>query len=101
MLAAPMLPEETPTYNPRMHRGGKLSFRSRVQDADHDPGAFLVLGGKNPPPLADLAPAHAHVEIEIGPGKGAFLLAATEARPDTFLLGIEAAPGYAGVAALK
>ena len=32
---------------------------------------------------------------------GAFVLAATEARPDTFLLGIEAAPGYASLAALK
>jgi len=98
----PMSPEETPTYNPRMHRGGKLSFRSRVTDGDEDAGEFLVLGGKNPPPLSDLVPAgHPHVEIEIGPGKGAFVVAATEARPDTFLVGIEAAPGYAAVAALK
>ena len=41
------------------------------------------------------------VEIEIGPGKGAFVLAATEAKPDTFLLGIEAALGYASLAATR
>lgn len=101
MLAREMSPEETPTYNPRMHRGGKLSFRSRVPDGDDDPGQFLVMGGEDPPPLAELAPANMPVEIEIGPGKGAFVLAATAARPDTFLLGIEAAPGYASLAALK
>ena len=75
-----------------MHQGGKLSFRSRVQDLEDDPGDRLVQGGKNPPTLAELVPAgFADVEIEIGPGKGAFVLAATEAKPDTFLLGIEAA----------
>ncbi len=93
---------ENPTYNPRMHQGGKLSFRSRAQGHDDDPGEFLVLGGKNPPPLVDLLPPGAtHVEIEIGPGKGAFVLAATAAKPDTFLLGIEAAPGYASLAATR
>jgi tRNA (guanine-N7-)-methyltransferase len=95
-------PDGSPSYNPRMHQGGKLSFRSRVQDGDDDPGEFLVLGGKNPPPLDELVPAGCvHVEIEIGPGKGAFVLAATAAKPDTFVLGIEAAPGYASLAATK
>ncbi len=95
-------PEGNPAWNPRMHQGGKLSFRSRVQDGDDDPGEFLVLGGKNPPTLHELVPAgYTHVEIEIGPGKGAFVLAATEAKPDTFLLGIEAAPGYASLAATR
>ncbi len=90
------------TYNPRMHRGGKLSFRGRVQDDADDPGDFLVLGGEDPPPLADLVPAgFADVEVEIGPGKGAFVLAATERKTNTFLLGIEAAPGYASLAATK
>lgn len=96
-----MSPEETPTYNPRMHRGGKLSFRSRVPGGADDPGEFLVIGGEDPPPLAELVPADMRVEIEIGPGKGAFVLAATAARPDTFVLGIEAAPGYASLAATK
>src|SRR5688572_14720318 len=57
--------------NPRMHAGGKLSFRSRVQDHADDPGDRLVLGGKNPPALRDLVPdGYRDVEIEIGPGKG-------------------------------
>jgi tRNA (guanine-N7-)-methyltransferase len=93
---------ERPSYNPRMSQGGRLSFRGRVQDDDDAPGGFLVLGGQNPPTLRELVPeGHAHVEIEIGPGKGAFVLAATAAKPDTFLLGIEAAPGYASLAATK
>lgn len=93
---------DRPAHNPRMHQGGKLSFRSRVQDHDDDPGEFLVLGGDDPPRLDTLVPAgHRHVEIEIGPGKGAFVLARTEASPSTFVLGIEAAPGYASIAATK
>ena len=89
-------------HNPRMSQGGKLSFRSRVQDLEDDPGDRLVLGGDDPPSLDDLVPSgFDDVEIEIGPGKGAYLLAATEAKPDTFLLGIEAAMGYASLAATK
>ena len=101
--AVPMTaPEGTPVYNPRMHQGGKLAFRGRVQEGGDDPGSFLVFGGKNPPPLTELVPAgHEHVEIEIGPGKGAFVLAATAAKPGTFVLGIEAASGYAMLAATK
>jgi len=99
-MSSPEAPR--PAYNPRMHQGGKLSFRSRAQGHDDDPGEFLVLGGENPPSLRELAPVgHAHLEIEIGPGKGAFVLAATEARPEVFVLGIEAAPGYASLAATK
>jgi tRNA (guanine-N7-)-methyltransferase len=91
-----------PAHNPRMHQGGKLSFRSRVQELEEDPGEFLVLGGKNPPALHELVPAGwDDIEIEIGPGKGAFVVAATAAKPDTFLLGIEAASGYAELAAVK
>ena len=95
---------ERPAFNPRMHQGGKLSFRSRVQDLEDDPGDFLVQGGKNPPTLPELVPpefADADLEIEIGSGKGAFLIAAVEAKPDVFLLGIEAATGYASLAATK
>jgi len=90
------------SHNPRMSQGGKLSFRSRVQELDDEPGDRLVLGGDDPPTLDDLVPeGFADVEIEIGPGKGAYLLAATQAKPDTFLLGIEAAAGYASLAATK
>ncbi|MBL8730696.1 MAG: hypothetical protein JNM25_19920 [Planctomycetes bacterium] len=95
-------PDGDSGWNPRMHQGGKLAFRSRVQDGTDDPGAFLVLGGKDPPALHELVPAgFDRVEIEIGPGKGAFVLAATAAKPDTFLLGIEAATGYASLAATR
>jgi tRNA (guanine-N7-)-methyltransferase len=89
-------------HNPRMHQGGKLSFRTRLQDGADRPGDRLVFGGDDPPWLRELAPEHVRdVEIEIGPGKGAFVLAATAAKPDTFVLGIEAAPGYAGLAATR
>jgi tRNA (guanine-N7-)-methyltransferase len=95
-------PPEPRSHNPRMHHGGKLSFRSRVQELEDDPGDYLVLGGKNPPALRELVPAaFRDVEIEIGPGKGAFVLAATAAKPDTFLLAIEAATGYAELGAVK
>jgi len=103
MLRPMSSPErDPPTYNPRMHRGGKLSFRGRVQDGDGDPGEFLVFGGQDPPTLRELAGSQWRgIEVEIGPGKGAFVLAATAARPDVFVLGIEAAPGYASLAATK
>ena len=37
---------DPPAHNPRMHQGGKLSFRGRVQEGDDQPGDRLVLGGK-------------------------------------------------------
>lgn len=84
-----------------MHAGGKLSFRRRVPRVLLD-GLPIVEGGENPPRFDALVPAgFAHVDIEVGPGKGAFLLAASEARPDTFVLGIEAAPAYAQYAAAR
>ena len=89
-------------HNPRMSLGGKLAFRGRVQDQTDDPGDRLLIGGDDPPSLRDLVPdGFDDVEIEIGPGKGAFVVAATEAKPDTFLLGIEAAAGYASLAATR
>ena len=61
-----------------------------------------MFGGENPPTLEALVPpGFDKVEIEIGPGKGTFLRAATETNPDTFLIGIEAAPTYARVAAAR
>lgn len=89
-------------HNPRMQQGGKLSFRTRLQDGADQPGDRLVFGGDDPPPLRELVPEGVRdVEIEIGPGKGAFVLAATAAKPDAFVLGIEAAPGYASLAATR
>lgn len=44
---------------------------------------------------------HAPVEIEIGVGKGRFLLAAAAAHPDRDWLGLEIEPEYAQIARLK
>ncbi|MGE3173591.1 MAG: tRNA (guanosine(46)-N(7))-methyltransferase TrmB [Planctomycetota bacterium] len=97
--------EASEPFNARMHEGGKLSFRARLPEGEVDTGDRLVHGGKDPPPLEDLVPAAflraGAAEVEIGPGKGAFVLASTQARPDTFVLGIEAAPGYAAHAAAR
>lgn len=91
-----------PHRTPRLHRGGKLSFRARLEDGHRDGGDRLVLGGEDPPPLGELVPeGFRHVEVEVGPGKGAFLLAAAAARPDVFVLGIEASHGYAAHAAAR
>ena len=38
-----------------------------------------------------MPPRFTDIEIEIGPGKGGFLCAAVAAKPETFVLGIEAA----------
>lgn len=95
-------PDAPPSFNPRMHQGGKLSFRGRQHDDAEDPGPLLVRGGRNPPPLDALWPRdYPRCELEIGSGKGAFLVAATAVKPDVFLLGIEAAEAYAQVAAAK
>jgi len=86
----------------RLHAGGKLSFRRRVPHVEDQDAASLpyVPLSDDPPALRDLVPeSFRHVEIEVGPGKGTFLLAATEARPDVFVLGIEASPSYARYAA--
>lgn len=90
----------------RMSVGGRLAFRRRVQplgagaaDAADLP---LIDGGDDPPPLASLVQERfRRVEIEVGSGKGAFLCAAAALAPDTFFLGIEAAPSYAGYAASR
>ncbi len=85
----------------RMSIGGKLSFRRRARGIEES-DLPIVDGGDNPPALKDLVPAdYKSVEIEVGPGKGAYLAAAVEARPDTFILGIEAAGGYAKIAAQR
>lgn len=86
-----------------MHVGGKLSFRRRVRSRPSAlPQSELPLrhGGEDPPRLEELVPVGTgQVEIEVGPGKGAFLVAAMQARPEAFVLGIEAAVAYAECAA--
>jgi tRNA (guanine-N7-)-methyltransferase len=84
----------------RMHAGGRLSFRRRVHDVPDDGTLPCVIGGEDPPGLDELVRGQpAHVEIEVGPGKGTFLVAAAQAKPDTFVLGIEASVSYAKFAA--
>ena len=86
----------------RLHVGGKLSFRRRVPKQPDAAAADLPLLplSDNPPRLAELVPdGYASSEIEGGPGKGGFMVAACTVRPETFLLGIEAAPSYARYAA--
>lgn len=84
----------------RMHVSGKLSFRRRVREVVDDGTLPCVEGGEDPPPLDELVdPDYAAVEVEVGSGKGAFLLAASAAKPETYILGIEASPGYARFAA--
>lgn len=102
-MSAPSSDPSSPhKHNPRMTLGGKLAFRGRMQELEDQPGDRLLIGGDNPPALTEIVPdGFDEVEIEIGPGKGAFVIAATEAKPDTFLLGIEAAMGYASLAATK
>jgi tRNA (guanine-N7-)-methyltransferase len=48
-----------------------------------------------------LFPVNQPVELEVGSGKGLFLSAASQARPDTNFLGIEIAAGYARLCAGK
>lgn len=48
-----------------------------------------------------LFPVNRPVELEVGSGKGLFLAAASQARPDTNFLGIEIAAGYARLCAGK
>lgn len=94
------MPESSGERHPasRLHVGGKLSFRRRLRKgpAPSHENLPLIELREDPPALAELVPeGYADVEIEVGPGKGAFLLAATGARPDTFFVGIEASPSYA------
>src|SRR5690606_6440058 len=86
----------------RMRGGGRLSFRRRVREVEDDGTLPCILGGEDPPPLRDLVRGNpTAIEIEVGPGKGTFLLAAAQNRPDTFLVGIEASVAYAKFAAQR
>ncbi|MDA0374811.1 MAG: tRNA (guanosine(46)-N7)-methyltransferase TrmB [Planctomycetota bacterium] len=99
-MSADSAPGEVLGRAHRMSVGGKLSFRKRVPPVEVRGKLPIVVGGDDPPPLADLIPTgFGKVEIEVGSGKGAYLVAATEVRPDTFFIGIEAAGSYATFAA--
>jgi tRNA (guanine-N7-)-methyltransferase len=85
-----------------MHRDGRLSFRRRVKPIAADGELPCVIGGEDPPPLGELVGSRAMpVEVEVGSGKGAFLVAAATARPDVFFVGIEASSSYGQLAAAR
>lgn len=99
-MSADSAPGEVLGRAHRMSVGGKLSFRKRVPPLEVRGQLPIVVGGDDPPPIAELVPAgYDRVEIEVGSGKGAYLVAATGVRPDTFFVGIEAAGSYATFAA--
>lgn len=90
----PAAPAPEPRRAQRLHAAGRLSFRRRVPEVRAQ-DLPCVVGGEDPPALSDLVPeGYRRVEIEVGPGKGIFLLAAAQAQPETFFLGIEAAVAY-------
>ena len=75
---------------------GRSHVRTR---RDADPGGYgFDLEGLEAPcdprRLFDRAPSEASVEVEIGSGKGSFLVAESELRPDTLFLGVERARRY-------
>ncbi len=80
----------------RVHPSGRLSFRKNVRLPKTDDLPLVVV--RDAAPSWDtLVPGgrHGSIEIEIGCGKGAFLVAAAERRPDVFFLGVEAGTDYA------
>ena len=90
-------PEQTPKSIPRRYRAylcSKVSYRRAGPKVDLK-DLPLVDARDGPPPWEKLVPPGKPVELEVGPGKGRFLLEAARARPDVFFLGVEAAFPYA------
>lgn len=83
----------------RIHRSGRLAFRSQVRPAKS--GALPLLeAGEHAFAWDELVdPGWTNVEMEIGCGKGSFLVAAATSRPDTWFLGVEAGAAYASYCA--
>lgn len=88
------MPERTPPE--RVHPSGRLTFRSKVRAPRRDD---LPLVEPNDASIEweRLVPSdwEGPIELEIGCGKGQFIAAAAESRPETFFLGCEAGPDYA------
>ena len=75
---------------------GRSHVRTR---RDADPAGYgydleTVEQPFDPRRLFDRAPGEAPLEVEIGSGKGSFLVAESELRPDTLFLGVERARRY-------
>ncbi len=89
--------KESPQSLPRRFRAhlcSKVSYRRVGPKVDME-GLPLVDARDGPPPWEELVPPGMPVEIEVGPGKGRFLLEAARSRREVFFLGIEAAFPYA------
>ncbi len=90
-------PEQKPKALPRRFRAslcGKVSYRRTGPKVDLEGLPFLD-ARDGPPPWEKMVPPGMPVELEVGPGKGRFLLAAARAREEVFFLGVEAAFPYA------
>lgn len=83
----------------RVHASGRLVFRRNVRQVQ---SALLPLhvAGDSALVWAEIVPDDANeVEIEIGSGKGSFMVEAARTRPLVFFVGIEAGPTYAAYCA--
>lgn len=88
--------EHRPHAPKRVHPSGRLTFRSKVR-ASSSEGLRFTIAGDERIPWHEIVPGDwtGTIELEIGCGKGAFLLAAASSRPDVFFVGCEAGIEYA------
>ncbi len=84
----------------RIHPSGRLAFRSNVREARAENLPLRVADQDSPLPWAELVPpGEGPLELEIGCGKGTFILEAARNHPERRFLGIEAGPPYAAYCA--
>lgn len=80
----------------RVHPSGRLTFRSNVRAAKSE-DLPIVEADDDAIDWSQIVPTDwpGEVELEIGCGKGKFLVAGASTRPETFFVGCEAGPDYA------
>jgi tRNA (guanine-N7-)-methyltransferase len=80
----------------RIHPSGRLAFRSNVREAKASDLPLRLANKDTPLPWQEiLPPGEGPLELEIGCGKGTFILEAARRHPERRFLGIEAGPPYA------
>jgi len=79
----------------RVHPSGRLTFRRNVRAPKADDLPYLHADDAALPWTSIVGDDTRPIEVEIGCGKGAFLLEAAANNPDRFFIGIEASPPYA------
>ena len=96
-MGDPTSPAKRPA---RVHPSGKLVFRSNTR-APRSDDLPLFEPGDTGVEWEQLVPRDfdGDIEIEVGCGKGSFLLAAAERNADRRFVGVEAGPAYAGYCA--